>query len=121
MPRLVKWSPPRSRHNHLVDQVIGDHPLFLFVPTVRQSLCVVRVKVTLITQWEARKEALERIPRRPLARPVYVDPAPTMQASMLMIVQKADAAAGKKAAENAKVAAEEAKEWSKGSKSNAKK
>lgn len=35
--------------------------------------------------------------------------------------KKADAAASKKAAENAKLAAQEDKEWSKGSKTNAKK
>lgn len=35
--------------------------------------------------------------------------------------QKAEAAAGKKAVEDAKKAAEEDKQWSKGSKSNAKK
>jgi hypothetical protein len=44
-----------------------------------------------------------------------------MSQRLLTIMQKAEAAAGKKAAENAKIAAEEDKQWSKGSKSNAKK
>jgi hypothetical protein len=44
-----------------------------------------------------------------------------MSQRLLTIIQKSEAAAGKKAAENAKIAAEEDKQWAKGSKSNAKK
>lgn len=78
-------------------------------------------QITHLSKWEARKEAPLKTPKRLLATPAYVDPAPTILESMLIIKQKAEAAAGKKAVENAKVAAEEDKQWSKGSKSGAKK